>query len=215
MENTYSLSDIAAASKNNDYDGFGGGAWWIIILFLFMFGMGGWNNRNANGNGDPVTEAGLCSAMNFNDLQNQVGRLSDQNQQQTQILGNGICNLGYEMQRNVGQLGKEVALSQANLAQQVSSDLSSQMAQCCCTTQRAIDGVNYNQAINTASINANIDAKFAAMEKNQLEQTIAAQQAQISQLQLAQQMNNVVRYPNGFTYNAGMSPFCGGCCSGC
>ena len=107
MENTYSLSDIAAASKNNDYDGFGGGAWWIIILFLFMFGMGGWNNRNANGNGDPVTEAGLCSAMNFNDLQNQVGRLSDQSQQQTQILGNGICNLGYEMQRNVGQLGKE------------------------------------------------------------------------------------------------------------
>ena len=216
MENTYSLSDIAAASKNNDYDGFGGGAWWIIILFLFMFGMGGWNNRNANG--EPVTEAGLCNAMNFNDLQNQVGRLSDQNQQQTQILGNGICNLGYEMQRNVGQLGKEVALSQANLAQQVSSaqsDLSSQLAQCCCTTQRAIDGVNYNQAINTASINANIDAKFAAMEKNQLEQTIAAQQAQISQLQLAQQMNNVVRYPNGFTYNAGMSPFCGGCCSGC
>ena len=47
------------------------------------------------------------------------------------------------------------------------------------------------------------------------QQTIAAQQAQISQLQLAQQMNNVVRYPNGFTYNAGMSPFCGGCCSGC
>lgn len=171
MENTYSLSDIAAASKNNDYDGFGGGAWWIIILFLFMFGMGGWNNRNTNGNGDPVTEAGLCNAMNFNDLQNQVSSAQ--------------------------------------------SDLSSQMAQCCCTTQRAIDGVNYNQAINTASINANIDAKFAAMEKNQLEQTIAAQQAQISQLQLAQQMNNVVRYPNGFTYNAGMSPFCGGCCSGC
>lgn len=218
MENTYSLSDIADASKNNDYDGFGGGALWITILFLFMFGMGGWNNRNTNYNGEPVTEAGLCSAMNFNDLQNQVGRLSDQNQQQTQVLGNGICNLGYEMQRNVGQLGKEVALSQANLAQKVSSaqsDLSSQLAQCCCTTQRAIDGVNYNQTINTASINANIDAKFAAMEKNQLEQTIAAQQAQISQLQLAQQMNNVVRYPNGFTYNAGMSPFCGGCCSGC
>ncbi len=206
MDNTYSLSDIAAASRNNnDYDGFGGGAWWIIILFLFMFGMGGWNNRNTNG--EPVTEAGLCNAMNFNDLQNQVGRLSDQNQQQTQTLGNGICNLGYELQGNIGQLGKEVALSQANLA--------SQLAQCCCTTQRAIDTVNYNQAINTASINANIDAKFAAMEKNQLEQTIAAQQAQISQLQLAQQMNNVVRYPNGFTYNAGMSPFCGGCCSGC
>lgn len=51
------------------------------------------------------------------------------------------------------------------------------------------------------------------MSQAQFEQL--KQQAQISQLQLAQQMNNVVRYPNGFTYNAGMSPFCGGCCSGC
>lgn len=156
--------------------------------------------------------------MNFNNLENAIGRLSDQNQQQTQILGNGICNLGYEMQRNIGQLGKEVALGQANLQLQASNnaaDLSQQLATCCCTTQRAIDGVNYNNAINTASINANIDAKFAALEKNSLEQKIADQAAQIQQLQLTQQMTGVVRYPNGFVYSAGNSPFCGcntGCC---
>ena len=35
----YSLSDIAAASRNmNDGDcGMNNGAWWIIILFLFAF----------------------------------------------------------------------------------------------------------------------------------------------------------------------------------
>ena len=35
----YSLSDVASVVKGNDYDnnGFGGGAWWIIVLFLFAF----------------------------------------------------------------------------------------------------------------------------------------------------------------------------------
>lgn len=217
MEN-YSLSDLKAATESAN-DGFGNGSWWIIVLFLFAFMGNGWGFGNRNmPNGEPVTEAGLCNAMNFNNLENAIGRLSDQNQQQTQILGNGICNLGYEMQSNIGQLGKEVALGQANLQLQASNnaaDLSQQLATCCCTTQRAIDGVNYNNAINTASINANIDAKFAALEKNSLEQKIADQAAQIQQLQLTQQMTGVVRYPNGFVYSAGNSPFCGcntGCC---
>lgn len=65
MENM-SLSDIAAVTRgNDDGDGWGGnGAWWIIVLFLFMFGAG-WN-RGGGANGEPVTEAGLCNAMNFN-----------------------------------------------------------------------------------------------------------------------------------------------------
>jgi hypothetical protein len=73
MENM-SLSDIAAVTRgNDDGDGWGGnGAWWIIVLFLFMFGAG-WN-RGGGANGEPVTEAGLCNAMNFNNLENAVGR---------------------------------------------------------------------------------------------------------------------------------------------
>lgn len=209
MDN-YSLSDLRAATENNDGFGGNGGAWWLIILFLFVFMGNGWGNKNQNA--EPVTEAGLCNAMNFNDLQNAVGRLSDQTQNQTQVLGNGICNLGYEMQGNIAQLGKEVALTQASTQQQMNQigyDTSRQIADCCCTTQRAIDSVNYNAAMNTASINANIDAKFAAMEKNALEQKIAEQAAQIQNLQLQQQMCGVVRYPQGYTYNAGASPFCG------
>lgn len=93
------------------------------MLFLFMFGAG-WN-RGGGANGEPVTEAGLCNAMNFNNLENAVGRLSDQNTQQTMQLGNGICNLGYELQGNVGQLGKEVALGQANLQMQASNNAAS------------------------------------------------------------------------------------------
>lgn len=82
------------------------------MLFLFMFGAG-WN-RGGGANGEPVTEAGLCNAMNFNNLENAVGRLSDQNTQQTMQLGNGICNLGYELQGNIGQAAQNTASINAN-----------------------------------------------------------------------------------------------------
>lgn len=200
----YSLSDVASVvgRNNEDYSGFGGGAWWIIVLFLFAFmGNGFYGNRGVNG--EPVTEAGLCNAMNFNNLENAVGRLSDLTQSQTMTLSNGISNLGYEVQSNIGTLGKEVALGQANLGAQI-SDWG-------CKTQRAIDGMNYNNALNTAAINKNIDDKFAALEKAQLEQTISAQAQRIGQLELAQQMSTVVRFPTTYSYSAGQSPFCGTC----
>lgn len=187
----YSLSDVASVvGRNEDYSGLGNGAWWIIVLFLFAF-RGGWGS---NTNGEPVTEAGLCNAMNFNNLENAVGRLSDQTENQTLTLGNAISGLG-----------KEVALGQANLAQQISRENFD--------IQKSIDAMNYNNALNTAAINKNIDDKFAALEKAQLEQTINAQNAKITQLELAQQMAGVVRYPMSYSYSAGQSPFCGGCCS--
>jgi len=64
------------------------------------------------------------------------------------------------------------------------------------------------------AINANIDNKFAALEKSQLEQKIADQAQQINQLYMNQAMCGVVRYPNQLTYNAGSSPFCS-CNNGC
>ena len=112
-------------------------------------------------------------------------------------IGNGICNLGYEMQGNLGQLGKEMAIMQTG------NNLQSQMAECCCTTQRALDGIN-----------ANIDAKFAALEKSQLETRIAQLEQANNQLYMREQLCGVVRYPTGYTYNAGPSPFCG-CNNGC
>lgn len=199
MDAGYNLSDLAAVMHNND-DDFGGGAWWIIVLFLFMFGANGWGGRNMPTNADGlVTEAGLCNAMNFNNLENAVGRLNDQNQNQTAMLGNGICNLGYEMQGNIGQLGKEVALGQANLQQQLAS--------CCCQTQRAIDSVNYNGAINTAEINKTTTEQTQKILDALTTNRMAEMQNQINQLQLQSAMCGVVRYPNATTFTAGVNPY--------
>ena len=46
MENGMIFVDIGVIMGNRDGEGFGGGAWWIIILFLFVFMGGGcWGNR--------------------------------------------------------------------------------------------------------------------------------------------------------------------------
>lgn len=194
MDN-YSLSDLAAVTK--DGDGWGGGAWWIIILFLFVFMGGGWGNNRQGEFGTYATAATQQEIL----FGQQFGQLNDR----LTNIGNGICNLGYEMQGNIGQLGKEMALAQngTNMTiMQSANGIQAQLAECCCTTQRAIDGVN-----------ANLEAKFAALEKSQLEQRIAEQSARIASLEMDNRMYGVVRYPNGYSYNAGPSPFCA--CGGC
>ena len=194
-----SLSDIAAVTRNsNDETGWGSGWFLIVVLFLFMFGFGnnGWDRQGEFG--QYATAASQQEIL----FGQQFGQMNDR----LTNIGNGICNLGYEMQGNIGQLGKEMALAQngTNMTiMQTGNSIQAQIAECCCTTQRAID-----------SANANIDAKFAALEKSQLEGRIAQLEQTNNQLFIRDQLCGVVRYPNGYTYNAGPSPFCG-CNSGC
>lgn len=199
MDN-FSLSDIAAVIGNKDGDDFGfggGGLLLVVVLFLFFVMFGGGFNRNGD-YGQYATAATQQEIL----FGQQFGQINDR----LTNIGNGICSLGYDMQGNISQLGKEMALAQngTNMTiMQNANSIQAQLAECCCNTQRAIDGVN-----------ANLEAKFAALEKSALEQRIAEQSARIASLEMDNRMYGVVRYPNGYTYNAGMSPFCGGgCCA--
>lgn len=200
MDNGYSLGDLAAVtrSENGGFGGMGSEGLWVFALLILLFGGGGFGfgNKPPVMNGAPVTEAGLCNAMNFNNLENAVGRLSDSLSADYMGLQNGICNLGYETLRNF------------NTTQQ-------QLAECCCTTQRGIDSVNYNGAINTAAINATTTAQTQKILDAINGNRMADMQNQINQLQLQSAMCGVVRYPTTYAYNAGQSPFCGGNTCGC
>ncbi len=189
MEN-YSLSDIASVVDSKDGTGFAGnGAWWIIILFLFLFG--------ANGNGFGKGNTGACdtcvstsqfeSANNFRTLDNQLNGIN-----------NGICSLGYEQSNLIHGSTSEIvgAVTGEGRALQM------QLADCCCTTQRAIDSVKLENERNTQKI-------LDVLSGNRM----AEMQNQINQLQLQSALCGVVRYPNSMAYNAGTSPFCG--CNPC
>ena len=200
MDNGYSLGDLAAVTRsdNGGFGGMGSEGLWVFALLILLFGGGGFGfgNRQPIMNGEPVTESGLCNAMNFNNLENAVGRLSDSLSSDYMGLQNGICDLGYETLRNF------------NTTQQ-------QLAECCCTTQRGIDSVNYNGAINTAAINATTTAQTQKILDAINGNRMSDMQNQINQLQLQSAMCGVVRYPTTYAYNAGPSPFCGGNTCGC
>ena len=193
----YSLSDLKAIMGDSNGTFGGGGLLLVVILFLFFVMFRGGFGGNQGDYGQYATAATQQEIL----LGQQFGQINDR----LTNVGNGICNLGYEMQGNIGQLGKEMALAQngTNMAiMQTGNGIQAQLADCCCRTQQAIDRVN-----------ANVDAKFAALEKSQLEQRIAEQSARIASLEMDNRMYGVVRYPNGFAYTAGPSPFCGGCCA--
>ena len=96
------------------------------------------------------------------------------------------------------------------------TSLGGNMQNCCCAIQRNIDGVNYNQALNTASINANTTAQTQKILDALAQNKIDALQSKVNQLELQNAVANVVRYPTSSTYTSGNNPFCGcGCGCGC
>lgn len=90
-----------------------------------------------------------------------------------------------------------------------------QTAQCCCDTKQLIMSTaaetnaniaqaKYENAMNLAGLEQRLTSK---LDQNKIE----ALQAQVSQLQLQQAMQGVIRFPNGYTYNAGPFPPFYGC----
>lgn len=214
MTDNLSLADIAAVTDKNDCGMWGGNSAWIIIFLIFaMMGGGfGWGNRPMPAQtAQPVTEAGLCNAMNFNDLSNAVGRLSDMSQTQFMQTSQGLATVGYENLRNFA--------ATQQLVQSGDYALSNQMADCCCKTQTAIKDVEYQGAMNTAAINANVTAQTQRVLDAIAENKMSEMQARINQLETANVINaataGVVKYPMATTYSSGVNPFCGGAGNGC
>lgn len=208
MDN-YSLSDLAAVSKDNDGWG-GGGAWWIIILFLFVFMGGGWGGFNRQGEFGQYATAASQQEILFGQ---HFGQLNDR----ITNVGNGLCTLGYEMQGDIGQLGREVALAQAGTnttIMQTGNSIQGQIAQCCCDNRLATANLSAQMDRQTCDITTAIhaegEATRALMQANELQ----ALRDKVASLEMDNRMCGVVRYPNGLTYSAGSSPFCG-CNSGC
>ena len=201
MEGTLSPADVAVLSGNNrSGDGFGDGSGWWIIVFL-IFALGGFG-RNGFGGGFGGNSGGIADnyvlATDFATIERKLDSVNSGICDATFALNNTINNGFFGVQNSLTQgfSGLNTALLQGNYA------LSSQFADCCCKTQRAIDGVNYNMATNTCAItnainnatrdivdsqNANYRAIHEELVANKLEaknERIAELQTQVGALQL-------------------------------
>lgn len=90
------------------------------------------------------------------------------------------------------------------LINEVGNNISSQIAQ-----------ARYEGAMNTAAINANTTAQTQRIIDMMTGNTIQDLRDQVQGLQLANQLQGVMRYPSGWTYNAGTNPFCNNNGCGC
>lgn len=206
-ENGLTASDVALLN-NDGMNGGWGGMIWLFAILAMMGGGFGWNGGGA-GNSNAIQNDINRGFDNQNlqaqtrDILTAVNAASMTAVQTTNQVYHDI--VGYvgdkynELQRDVAGL----AVGQANML--------ANQNQCCCAIQRAIDGVNYNTAMQTAEINANTTAQaqriLDAITTNRMDDM----QNRINQLELQNALAGVIRYPNGFTYNAGNNPFCGGC----
>ena len=197
-------SDVALLNRDGDY-GCGSMIWLFAILALMGGGFGGWGNGGGNAN---AIQADVNRGFDNQNLQAQtrdiLGAVTAGTAQNV-AAANQVYHdvVGYvgdkysELQRDVAAL----AVGQANVLANQNS--------CCCSLQRAIDGVNYNTAMQTADINSNIAAQAQRIIDTITTNKMDEMQNKINQLELQNQLAGVIRYPNGFTYNAGSNPFCG------
>ena len=84
--------------------------------------------------------------------------------------------------------------------------LGGKQQECCCEILRAVDGVNYNGAINTAAINANTTAQTQKILDAIMGNRMADMQNQINALSLQNALSGVMKYPTTWAYNAGVFP---------
>ncbi len=217
MENgALSASDVALLNRDN---GFGWGdssfMWIFALLILANGGFGGWGGNgfaNAIGYENLATSNELQRGFdNQNSLANEREILATVNQNSLQGMQNNNQNTQYLMSAfndKYNELQRDVAgitlLQQQSMANQSEGT---------CNILRAIDGVNYNSAINTMSINENTTAQTQRILDYLANSDNQRLRDENMMLRMQGMTQDLVRYPTSTVYNAGYNPYCNCSCN--
>lgn len=211
MDNTTGITPVMPIGNNGWGGDFAGGGFWIFALLILAM-MGG-NGFGFGGN-----------AGNSNAIQNDINRgFDNQNlQAQTRDILSAV-NAGtaqsvaatnqtfhdnlQAMQGLYNELQRDAAANAVSIA-----NLNANQNECCYTTKQLIMQSNYDGAMRDANTNANITAQIQSVKDMIAQDKIESLQAQVSQLQLAQATNGMLRFPNSWSYGAGPFPPIFGCC---
>lgn len=186
MNENLSLADVAAVTNGN---GYGEGIWILLLIALLGGGNFGGYGRGAE---QYATSADVQRGFDTSEILRKEDEIKNG-------LSKGICDSSYALNSQIMTEGRQ---------------LSSQLADCCCTTQRNIDSVRFDMSNYACDIKATDTANTQKILDAIAQNKIETLQSRINQLELQSAMCGVVRYPNVMAYNAGPSPFCN-CGYGC
>lgn len=153
---------LVANIDGNGNNGWGDGGWlWIIVVFALLFGWGnggfaGWGGNN--GGGYVATAATQADIQRGFDNSAVISKLDG--------ITYGLCDGFYAVNNsmltgfngintNIMQTGYGIqqAINADTIANmQNTNALQAQLANCCCETREAIQGINYNMATNTCAL---------------------------------------------------------------
>lgn len=201
-ENNMSAADYAVLS-NGGFGGFEGLIYLAVIASMFG-GWGGGFGWGGNGNANALN-ADMQRGFDTQNIQAQtrdiLGAVTNGTAQtiaaSTQNAANAI---------NAIKDGNAALIREFGNVETAITALSGKQQECCCNTLRAIDSVNYNSAVNTAAINANVTAQVQSIKDMFYAQRDQEQQARITNLELQNALAGVIRFPSQYTFNGGVFP---------
>ena len=177
----FSMPVVPAYGGNGGMGGFGDSWIGLIIVLALLFGDGnGFGGLGGFGGGKQncATPADLTANSIVQKLDGITYGISDSTFALSNSINNGfhgvdnaICTLGYQNQQGF-------------------SNLSSQMASCCCGIERAIDGVNYNMATQACDTRHAIQDSTRQILDFLTTDKIASLQAENQSLKLAASQSN-------------------------
>ena len=189
MDDNFGLGYAMGQDSGGGNGGWGNGGDGLLWIILILALAGGWGNGGFGGGfggGGALTRAELYDGFAIQNIDGAVRGVQQGICDSTYALNNSlmggfhgvdnaICNLGYNVQSGFNTLGHQIS-------------------DCCCTTQRAIDGVNYNMAkgfcdlgnvinLQTRDIVDNQNANYRGIMDFMVQEKLSSKDAQIAQLQ--------------------------------
>ena len=176
---------IANGNCNNGAFGNNGDWIWAFLLFALL-GNNGWGIGGGYGGGRGGVGENYVLATDFATIERKLDGVN-----------NGLCDGFYAV--NTGMLNGFAAVQQAlcqgfNGINASITDVGYAIKDCCCQTQRAIDGVNYNIATQFGGLNTtlcglgrdiieNQNANYRALHEELVANKIEAKNERIAELQ--------------------------------
>lgn len=129
----YALGQDSGGNNGGDF-GFGGGGWGGLLGLIVVASLFGWGGMGGGfgGYGGGAGLQGMATRADINEgfaLNNITGGIT--------AIQQGICDSTYALNNAITGIGHQIS-------------------DCCCSTGRAIDGVNYNLASQFAALNNNL-----------------------------------------------------------
>ena len=193
-----SAGDLALLRDNDGMFG-GNGVWAIFLFFLLAWGGNGFGFGNRGGMSYDVPATKDFVSNEFNN-QNVINKLNG--------LENGLCDGFYALNNSVKDNAYATQTGIANLGYE--------MQNCCCTTNRNIDAVRYENAKNTCDIinagNTNTQRIVDTINAYVMEQkdTKIAEQGQLlSEQRIINTINSTLQPPRPIPAYQVANPYCG------